>query len=100
MKKGLVYAVFALAIASCGNSGTAENAGDTISTVSGMTDSAADARTDTTGLNVSAAQPVDSANRLRAPMGTEPGSRKSGVYDQIDTGTRRGVDTGARGGGE
>ena len=96
MKKGLVYAAFVIVLASCGNSGTSEGTSDTLSPISADTATGGD----TTGLNVGAAQPIDSANQLRDPMGNEPGARKSGVHDQIDTGTRMGVDTGARGGGQ
>lgn len=97
MKRGLMYAVFAIVMASCGNSGTSESNADTLSPISADTGRGTG---DTTGLNVGAAQPIDSENRLREPMGDEPGAKKSGVYDQIDTGTRRGVDTGTRSGGQ
>lgn len=90
--------VTALAMASCGNSGNSENTSDTITTVSGEMGSGTGG--DTTGLNVGAAQPVDSSNQLREPMGVEPGARKSGIYDQVDTGSRIGVDTGRRSGGQ
>jgi hypothetical protein len=97
MKRGLMYIAFAIVIASCGNSGTSESNSDTLSPISADTGRGTG---DTTGLNVGAAQPIDSNNRLREPMGEEPGAKKSGVYDQIDTGTRRGVDTGTRSGGQ
>lgn len=93
MKRGLVYTAFAMVIASCGNSGTSESNADTLSPVSPDTGIGV-VGSDTTGLDVGAAQPVDSANRLRPPMGEEPGAKKSGVYDQVDTGRRMGVDTG------
>ena len=96
MKRWWVYTAVVIVMASCGNSGTGENTSDTMSAISADTATGGD----TTGLNVGAAQPVDTANQLREPMGTEPGSRKSGVYDQIDTGRRRGVDTGTTGGGQ
>jgi hypothetical protein len=92
MKRGLVYIAFALVIASCGNSGNSENTADTLSPFSGNFDSSGTG--DTTGLDVGAAQPIDSNNQLRPPMGDEPGAKRSGVYDQIDSGARRGVDTG------
>jgi hypothetical protein len=99
MKRGLMYTVFAVVIASCGNSGNSESNSDTISPVSGVTDTAGMSG-DTTGLNVGAAQPVDSSNRNRPAMGDEPGAKRSGIYDQVDTGARRGVDTGRRNGGQ
>lgn len=98
MKRVLVYAACAIVIVSCGNSGNTESTSDTLSPISADTGTGVGG--DTTGLNVGAAQPIDTSNRLREPMGNEPGARKSGVYDQIDTGTRRGVDTGARRGGQ
>ena len=98
MKRWWVYTAVVVFLASCGNSGNTESTSDTLSPISADTGSGMGG--DTTGLNVGAAQPIDSANQLREPMGNEPGARKSGVHDQIDTGRRMGVDTGTRRGGQ
>ena len=98
MKRWWIYTAVVIVMASCGNSGTSENTSDTLSPVAADTGTGMGG--DTTGLNVGAAQPIDSSNQLREPMGQEPGARKSGVYDQIDTGRRMGVDTGRRSGGQ
>jgi hypothetical protein len=95
MKRWLVFTALVAAMTSCGNSGNGGSNSDTITAISADTANGGD----TTGLNVGAAQPVDTSNQLREPMGVEPGARKSGVYDQVDTGRRLGVDTGTRGGG-
>lgn len=64
MKK-LLFAVFAIAVLSCNNSGTESTEtnpgnGDSLSVIS--PDTGFTGR-DTTGLNVEAAQPLDSSNR-------------------------------------
>ena len=83
--KRLLFAAAAVALISCNNGSDAESTGnsDTSSAILPDTGYPGD---DTTGLNVGAAQPVDSTNMLREPMPPEPGARKSGVKYKINGG--------------
>jgi len=92
MKKALIFSALVVALASCGNNSEGSSNADSITSISADT---ARGGADTTGLNVGAAQPVDPNNRLRQADTTEPGAKKSGVYDSIDT-----TNGGQRGGGQ
>jgi hypothetical protein len=99
MKRLLVYAALAFAVISCNNEGSSESASDTTSPASratGMGPVDTGAGSDTTGLNVGAAQPVDSATNSRR-IGDEPGSNKSGVSGNGTSAGDTGRGTNARG---
>lgn len=83
--KRLMFAACAVALLSCNNGGNTEGSGnaDSINAIAPDTGYTGD---DTTGLNVGAAQPVDSTDTLRDPMPPEPGASRSGVKYKINGG--------------
>ena len=88
MKRLLVYAAIVFAMISCNSGGNSDNqeASDTTSPASGATGIGPDSITgqDTTGLDVGAAQPIDSSTNSRR-ISDEPGADKSGVSDNDTT---------------
>jgi hypothetical protein len=84
--KRLLFAALAVGVLSCNNGGNTDTQGngDSLSVIS--PDTGFDG-SDTTGLNVRAAQPpVDSADTLREPMENEPGAQRSSVRDDVGGG--------------
>lgn len=91
MKRFLVSAALAVTIASCGNGSNADtqHTEDTTSPASGASGQGIDGQgtrggtgsgTDTTGLDVGAAQPVDTTANS-GQVRNEPGAKKSGVKE-------------------
>lgn len=93
MKRLLIYAAFALGIFSCtyGDNNTAQSNEDTTSPASGATGQGLDGTgtssmgtgNDTTGIDMGAVMPLDSATNTR-PIADEPGADKSHVDGKIN----------------